>query len=60
MSILTILRGVHVTASSPNLSRCRSEYFTWYSYAVGLQSFVVTRSDLMRVSHSGTANLNIH
>ena len=25
---------------------------------VGQQSCVVTRSDLMRVSHSGTANLN--
>ena len=24
------------------------------------QSCVVTRSDLMRVSHSGTAKLNIH
>ena len=59
--MLTNLRGVHVTASSPKvLSRCRSEYFRWYSYTVGLQSFVVTRSDLMRVSHSGTANLNIH
>ena len=55
--------GVHVTASSPKVSRCRSEYFRRYSYTVGLQSCVVTRSDLMRVSHSensGTAKLNIH
>ena len=27
---------------------------------VGQQSCVGTRSDLMRVSHSGTANLEIH
>ena len=40
-------------------SRCRSEYLRSYSYRVGLQSVVDTRSDLMRVSHSGTANLKI-
>ena len=40
-------------------SRCRSEYFRSYSYRVGLQSVVDTRSDLMWVSHSGTANLKI-
>ena len=41
-------------------SRCRSEYFRRYSYGVGVLPCVVTRSDLMRVSHSGTAKLKIH
>ena len=49
-----------MTASSPKYSRRRSEYFRTYSYREGLQSCVDTRSDLMRVSHSGTAKLKIH
>ena len=46
--------GVHVTASSPKVFQVYilQEVFV-------RQSCVVTRSDLMRVSHSGTANLKI-
>ena len=35
------------------------ETFRIYSYRKELQSCVDTRSDLMRVSHNGTSNLNI-
>ena len=39
--------------------RYRAEIFRIYSYRKELQSCVDARSDLMRVSHCGTSNLNI-
>ena len=39
--------------------RNRVEIFRIYSYRSGLPFSVDTRSGLMRVSHSGTSNLNI-
>ena len=39
--------------------RYRAKHFRIYSYWRGLPCFVVTRSENMRVSHSGTSNLNI-
>ena len=39
--------------------RYRAETFRVYSYRLGLSSCVVTRSDLMRVSHSWTSKLKI-
>ena len=39
--------------------RYRAEYFRIYFHRIGLPSFVDTRSDLMRVSYSGTSKLKI-
>ena len=39
--------------------RYRAKHFRIYSYWRGLPYFVVTSSENMRVSHSGTSNLNI-
>ena len=39
--------------------RYRDKHFTIYSYWRGLPHFVVTRSENMRVSHSGTSNVKI-
>ena len=39
--------------------RYRAKHFRIYSYWSGLPYFVVTRSENMRVSHSGTSNVKI-
>ena len=39
--------------------RYRAETSRVFSYRIELQSFVVTRSNLIRVSHSGTSNLKL-
>ena len=55
-----ILKGVHQTLDLQTTYRYRDESFRMNSYMKGLQSFVVTWSDLMRFSRNGTANLKIH
>ena len=39
--------------------RYRAETFRIYSYRIEIHSCVDTRSDLMRIIHNGTSNLNI-
>ena len=39
--------------------RYSAETFRIYSRVIEIQTCVDTRSDLMRVSHNGTSNLNI-
>ena len=54
-----ILKGVHQTAKSPNGYRYRAESFRVDSNMIGWSTCAVTRSNLMRVSHSWTPKLNI-
>ena len=54
-----ILMRVHQTATSPNGYRYRTELFSVDSNMIGRSTCAVTRSDLMRVSHSWTPQLNI-
>ena len=46
--------------SNSYFSKCIQGVGNTSGARVGLQSYVVTRSDLMWVSHSGTAKLKIH
>ena len=62
-----ILKGVHQTAISvlqdratiQTTCRYRAEPFRVYSYRRELQSCVVTRSNCIRVSHSGASKLKL-